>query len=127
LKHSSRKRFFGAVASLAAAYALVLNVVLSSMLLAAMSPTAMAAGFEICANNPDFAAAHDDAGKQSGKPALHCPVCVGHHAPAAPPSPVAWLVSRVAVTIAPAFAPDIAFVAHPAHTSHQARAPPRLS
>ena len=63
MTHVSRKRWFGAVASLAAAYALVLNVVLSSLLLAAISPTAQAAGFELCLTHPDLAASPDDTGK----------------------------------------------------------------
>ncbi len=122
-----RKRRFGAVASLAAAYALVLNVILSSLLLASVSPAAYAAGIEICANNPDVAAAHDDAGKTTGKPSVHCPVCVGHHAAGAPPAPMASLASRIAIATAPVLAPDDAVVTHRAGADHQARAPPRLS
>jgi hypothetical protein len=127
LKHLSRKRWFGAVASLAAAYALVLNVVFSSMLLASVSPAAAAAGFEICANNPDLAAAHGDDGKTTGKIAVHCPICVGQHAPGAPPSHEPHFASRFAVAIAPVLAPDVVSVARPANADHQARAPPRLS
>jgi hypothetical protein len=126
LGHFSRKRRFGAVASFAAAYALVLNVILSSLLLASVSPAAYAAGIEICANNPDLAAAHDDAGNTTGKPSVHCPVCIGHHASGAPPSVVS-LPTRIALVIAPAIVPDDAAVAHRASTGHQARAPPRLS
>jgi hypothetical protein len=112
---------------LAAAYALVLNVVLSGMLLAAMSPTAIAAGLEICHNNPDLAATQDGGNRNTGKPAAHCPVCVGNHAPGAPPEFTHYLTSRIGVAIASAIAPDADFVTPPADADHQARAPPRLS
>ncbi|UZE50174.1 DUF2946 family protein [Rhodopseudomonas sp. P2A-2r] len=128
MKHLSRKRIVGAVASFVAAYALVLNVMLSSMLLASLSPVAAAAGFEICANNPDLAAAHDDAGKSTGKAVVHCPLCVGNHhaAGALPPTGPSFAV-RVAVASPPAFTPGGSVATRAATSSHQARAPPRLS
>jgi hypothetical protein len=122
LQQHSRRRWFGTVASLAAAYALVLNVILSSLLLASVSPAAYAAGFEICAVNPD----HGDTGKGTGQVAVHCPVCVFSHAPGAPPQPTLFLVSRITITIAPSFAHEAAVVARLAATDHQARGPPRL-
>ena len=122
MKQHSRRRWFGTVASLAAAYALVLNVVLSSLLLASVSPAARAAGFEICVVNPD----HNDAGKASGQVAVHCPVCVFSHAPGAPPQPTLFAVARVAVALAPDFSREPAIVARLAATDHQARAPPQL-
>ena len=122
MKQHSRKRWFGTVASLAAAYALVLNVVLSSLLLAAVSPAAYATGFEICAVNPD----HGDTGKGTGQVAVHCPVCVFSHAPGAPPQPTLFLTSRIAIAIAPTVAREAAVVARLAATDHQARAPPEL-
>ncbi|MDB5652778.1 MAG: hypothetical protein JWQ94_391, partial [Tardiphaga sp.] len=114
--------WFGTVASLAAAYALVLNVILSSLLLASVSPAAYAAGFEICAVNPD----HGDTGKGTSQVAVHCPVCVFSHAPGAPPQPTLFLVARIAVTVAPSFGQEAAIVARLAATDHQARGPPRL-
>ncbi|HEY8337819.1 MAG TPA: hypothetical protein VIQ05_28825, partial [Tardiphaga sp.] len=102
MKHLSRKRIVGAVASFVATYALVLNVVFSSMLLAAVSPVVAAAGFEICVNNPDLAAAHDDAGKTTGKAVVHCPLCVGSHAAGALPPTGPSFAVRVAVAAAPA-------------------------
>ena len=122
MKQHSRRRWFGTVASLAAAYALVLNVILSSLLLASVSPALYAAGFEICAVNPD----HGDAGKSPGQVAVHCPVCVFAHAPGAPPQPTEFLTSRIAITIAPTVAREAAVIARLAATDHQARAPPRL-
>jgi hypothetical protein len=123
VKQHSRRRWFGTVASLAAAYALVLNVVLSSLLLASVSPAAYAAGFEICAVNPD----HGDAGKTSGQAMVHCPVCVFSHAPGAPPQPTIFHTVRLAITVAPTIAREAAIVARLAATDHQARAPPELT
>jgi hypothetical protein len=125
--HVLRKRRFGAVASLAAAYALVLNVILSSLLLASISPTDAAAGYAICHNNPDLASAPDDAGKTTGAPAVHCPLCVGNHAPGAPPTLTAELGVRIAVAIAATVAADETVTAHVITSDHRARAPPRLS
>lgn len=121
----SRKRWFGAVASLAAAYALVLNVVLSGMLLAALSPTAIAAGLEICHNAPAPAAPSD--GKGTATPAAHCPICLGSHAPGAPPDSVAFEALRSAVAEAPAAVINEAPVAGSAPADHRARAPPPVS
>lgn len=106
---------------MAAAYALVLNVILSSLLLASVSPALSAAGFEICAVNPD----HGDAGKSPGQVAVHCPVCVFAHA-GAPPQPTEFVTSRTAITIAPTIAREAAVIARLAATDHQARAPPQL-
>jgi hypothetical protein len=118
---------FGGLASLVAAYALVFNVVLSSLVTASMSPAAFAASMEICANNPDIAAAHDDAGKTTGKPAVHCPVCVGSHAAGTPPPSGPSFAVRTAVVVAPDFAPAADVVADATTSSHRARAPPHLS
>jgi hypothetical protein len=112
---------------LAAAYVLVLNVVLSSLLLAAISPADAAAGYQICHNNPDGTATTDDAGKTSGKPVAHCPLCTGSHAPGAPQAQTAFIATRIAVAIALVAAPDDSFVAAPATSDHRARAPPHLS
>jgi hypothetical protein len=125
--HISRKRWFGAVASLAAAYALVLNVVLSSLLLAAISPADAAAGYQICRNNPDSTVAPDDAGKTTGKPAAHCPLCTGSHAPGTPPVQTVFIATRMAIAIAPTAVLNDTFIAVPATSDHRARAPPRLS
>jgi hypothetical protein len=125
--HVSRKRWFGGVASLAAAYALVLNIILSSMLLASISPADAAAGYQICHNNPDLAAAQDDAGKTTGKPTAHCPLCTGSHAPGAPPAQAIFVATRVAIAIVLEPAPDDTVVAHVITSDHRARAPPHLS
>jgi hypothetical protein len=122
----SRKRRIGTAAAFAAAYALVLNVILSSVLLASLSPTAFAAAHEICINGGDAAAAQDDAGKTGKSATVRCPLCVGNHASGALPPAVPALVSRVAVAVSPQPVFDAAFVAcDPAH-DHQPRGPPQL-
>lgn len=126
MTHLSRKRRFGGWAALVAAYALVFNVVLSSLVMASLSPAAFAASMEICASNPDLAASHDDDGKTSGKVAVHCPVCVGSHAAGTPPPAGPALSVRVAIVVAPSFAAAADVVATAATSSHRARAPPRL-
>jgi hypothetical protein len=127
LKIHSYKRFAGLAAAWLAVYALVLNVMLSSALLASNPPAAYLAGHEICANSPDASAAFDDAGKPTGKAALHCPLCVGTHAPGVPPTNALFVVSRIAVAITPEIASDADHVERLAGYDHRARAPPRLS
>ncbi len=127
MTYGSRKRWFGAVACLAAVYALALNVVLSSLILASVSPAAQAAGFEICFTHPDLAAAPDDRGKTTAPAAVHCPLCVGTHAPGAPPAIATFSVSRIAITMAPIATPGAHVVAVQATSDHRARAPPQLS
>lgn len=122
-----RKRRFGAVASLAAAYALVLHVVLSSLMLAAASPAAQAAGLELCLAHPDLVASTDDAGKTTGAPVAHCPICIAAHAPGAPPAAATFAVVRIAQVIAPVAATDDRIIAGAITTDHRARAPPHLN
>ncbi|QUS41752.1 hypothetical protein RPMA_25040 [Tardiphaga alba] len=115
------------MASLAAVYALVLNVVLSSLILASVSPAAQAAGFELCLTHPDLAVSLDDNGKTTGAPAVHCPACLGTHAPGAPPAIATFAITRIAIAITPFTAPDDRIVAERATSDHRARAPPQLS
>ena len=126
MTHGSRKGWIGAVASFAAVYALVLNVVLSSLVLASIPPAAQAAALELCLTHPDLAASPDGSGKTTA-PGVHCPLCVGTHAPGAPPSVTNVSISRIAVAIAPIATPDARIVAEQAISNHRARAPPQLS
>ncbi|MDF3808959.1 MULTISPECIES: DUF2946 family protein [Rhodopseudomonas] len=116
----------GSAAAFAAAYALVLNVILSSALLATLSPTALAASHELCFNSANAAALPGDAQK-SGKPAaVRCPLCVSNHVAVALPPTIALAFDRVAVAIAPVAAFAAPFVANERPRSHRARGPPRL-
>lgn len=127
VKHVPGKRIVGIGAAWVAAYALVLNVILSSMFLAALSPVAFAAGHAICANSADVGTVRDDAGKNNKAPSIRCPVCVGIHAASAlPPPPGPIFFARNAVPISQAFAFDAALVERKKSSDHQARGPPSL-
>jgi hypothetical protein len=89
------KRRIGWGAAFIAAYALVFNVILSSILMASVSPSAAADAHELCISdiNPDALA--NDAGKSGGKMLVHCPLCVGHHVAVDLPPPPAALIGRI--------------------------------
>ena len=125
--HVTGKRIVGIGAAWIAAYALVLNVILSSILLATLSPVAFAAGHAICVNSADAGAVRDDAGKNNEAPSIRCPVCVGIHAAGAlPPPPGPIFFDRTALPISQAFAFDAALVERKKTSDHQARGPPLL-
>lgn len=116
----------GMCAAGAAAYALVLNVILSSFLLAALSPAAAAAGYEICANSADLHAVRDDAGKTDKRTVVRCPICVGHHAGIAllPPSPIS--ADRIALATPLRFEFTQRDLEFSRTHDHQPRGPPAL-
>jgi hypothetical protein len=126
VQHIWRNRTIGVWTSWAAAYALVLNVVLSSAFLATLPPIASAARHEICFAGTELGAPND-AGQPIKKAAFHCPICVANHIAAAPPPSAFALHSRVAVVVAPEFSPSAGLVARINAQNHQARAPPRLT
>lgn len=127
MKYASRKRIGIGVAWLAA-YALVLNIILSSVLHAAvLSPLTLAAGHTLCANSAELGAVQDDAGKSDKRASVHCPLCVGNHSTAAlPPPPFPVLIERVASQTALAAASGDVFVALAKFSDNQARGPPGL-
>lgn len=119
----ARKRRIAWLAAFAAAYALVLNVLLSSAVLAAQ-PVQWFAGHEFCLS--DQSAAPTDPTKT--KPAaIHCPLCIGHHVSAAPPPVAPAVAVRLAFGIAYDPPRDRPFVAFRQTHDHQARGPPALS
>lgn len=126
MRRFALKRTVGKVAALAAAYALVLNVILSSLLIASISPTAAAAGQILCVNSTSADAARDDAGKGGQGRTIHCPLCVAHHVTGALPPPEISLgrVSVVSVVTVRAF--EARLVARVRSHDHQSRAPPAL-
>lgn len=126
LKYMMTKRRTGALASLVAAYALVLHVIISSFMLATVS-AAFAAGGEICVSHPETTTSDGPIGKVPGKSVVRCPLCVGNHAPGVPPSDVALSVVRFAVAIDLQARLETATALEAPYSSHQARAPPRLS
>ncbi len=128
MKHASRKRGIGIGAAWIAAYALVLNVILSSFFLATLTPAAFAAGLDtICVNSADIGALGDDGGKHDKKASIHCPICVGNHAASAlPPPSCPALTIRSARPASLALAFEAPFVELARTSDHQARGPPRL-
>jgi hypothetical protein len=127
VKYASRKRIGIGVAWFAA-YALVLNVILSSVLhAAALSPLALAAGHIVCANSADIGAVQGDAGKSDKRASVHCPLCVGNYSTAAlPPPPFPGLIERVPSQAALVAASGDVFVALAKFSDNQARGPPGL-
>lgn len=117
----------GRVAAFVATYALVLNVVLSSLLVASVSPVAAEAGQILCINSTDANAAHDDAGKSGRGGAIHCPLCIGHHVTGALPPPEFVLGARPVIAVAIVRAFETRFVARFRSYDHQSRGPPVLS
>jgi len=128
VKHASRKRIIGIGVAWLAAYALVLNVILSSVLhAAALSPLAPGAGHTLCANSADIGAVRDDAGKGDKRASVHCPLCVGNHSAAAlPPLPFPVLIERVPSQTALVVGASDVFVALAKFSDNQARGPPGL-
>jgi len=117
----------GSVAAFAAAYALVLNVILSSALLATLSPAALAASHELCFNSATAAALPGDTGN-SGKPvAVRCPLCVSSHVGVALPPVIALPVHRIAIAVPRLVALAAPFVATERISDHYPRGPPQLT
>ena len=128
VKYASRKRMIGIGVAWLAAYALVLNVILSSVLhAAALSPLTWAGGHILCANSADISVVRDDAGKSDKRAPAHCPLCVSNHSTAAlPPPPFPVLLERVPSRTQSVVASGDIFVALARFSDHQARGPPGL-
>ena len=117
----------GRAAAFVAAYALVLNVILSSLLVAGISPAAAAAGQILCINRADPGVAHDDAGKSGRGGAIHCPLCIGHHVTGALPPPAFAFGARLPIALTTVRAFEVRFVARFRSYDHQSRGPPTLT
>ncbi|UPK31137.1 DUF2946 family protein [Bradyrhizobium sp. 195] len=121
------KRRIGCGAAFIAAYALVFNLILSSILVAGVSPAAAAAAHELCSGIGNSGTVRTDADKSDKKRAIHCPLCVGHHTPTSVPPPQADLLDRQYVEVVIAFAFEARFVAPFRSHDHQSRGPPFLT
>jgi len=127
VKSASRKRKIGIGVAWLAAYALVLNVILSSVLhAAALSPLTLAAGHIVCANSADISVVRDDAGKSDKRASVHCPLCVSNHSTVALPPPPSPVIERASSRTAIVVLLDTVFVALARFSEHQARGPPSL-
>lgn len=128
MTQSHYKRLIGKVASFAAAYALVLNLVLSSMLMASLSPAAFAAGTEICVASAVYGVAHQagdpDGTDKSGVAPVHCQLCMAATLAGTPPPSANYLIARNAIAIAPIPVLARIIAAGPDTSAHSPRAPP---
>ena len=122
---TSRIKRIGRFAAWAAAYALVFNVMLTSALLAAVSPLKFNALHELCLNGSS-AASDTDGGNGDSKPVIRCPLCVsGATAIDLPPqSPALAIRIALQVLFEPARHDD--GIPLFAATDHQPRGPPHL-
>lgn len=120
------KRRVGGVAAFVAAYALVLNVVLSSLLIAGISPAAAENGHILCLNSINSDAAHGDADKSGQGGVIHCPLCIGHHVTGALSPPEFALSERTELSVSVVLAFETRFVARFRSYDHQSRGPPAL-
>lgn len=121
-----RKRWIGWGAAFIAVYALVFNVILSSILIASISP-AVAAAQALCIGSDDGEAARTDADKHGRKTSAHCPLCVGHHVSGALPPPHPTLTDRIPLTASAIYSFRQRIVAYARSFDHLSRGPPPLT
>lgn len=119
-------RRIGRWAACVAAYVLVLNVMLTSALVASISPVQFNALHQLCLNGISAGQPADKS--DPGKPIVKCPLCLSSAAALAdvpPQSPA--LAIRVALHVPFEIAEHDVLVVRPASSDHQPRGPPHLS
>ena len=123
---ATRIRSAGRWAAFIAVYALVFNVVLTSTLLATISPTQANAVHELCLNGGP--AVPDADGTDSGKPIVRCPLCLSSAvAMADQPPQTPALAIRIALRILFEAPSHDHIVVRFGESDHQPRGPPHLS
>ena len=122
----AHKRRIGWSAALVAAYALVFNVILSSIFIATVSPLDAFDAHELCLRGADANSVPTDADKGSGKIVVHCPLCLSHHAADVPRLPVD-LTDRIALRIEAVHSFKARIFARARSFAHLSRGPPGLS
>lgn len=127
----SRIRGMGRIAAGVAAYALIVNAILTSALAASIPPDQYKSSFELCVasraltGSAATTAADADSSGNAAMP-MHCPLCTPHHtAIDVPEAPV--LAVRVAVTNPLSFPAHEPFLALARIIFHHARGPPNLT
>lgn len=123
---TSRIKGIGRFAAWAAAYALVFNVMLTSALLATVSPLKFNALHELCLN-ASSASPGADGSTDDSKPIIRCPLCVSGVAAADLPPQSPALAIRIALQVLFEPARHNDGIALFAATDHQPRGPPHLS
>ena len=110
-----------------AAYALVFNVMLTSALLATISPSKLNAFHELCLNGSS-AVPDADGNTDPGKPVVRCPLCLfSAVATADQPPQTPALAIRIALRVLFEPAAHDHVVVRFAESDHQPRGPPHLS
>lgn len=122
MKQKSIGRWVGALASAAAAYALVLNLFLIGIL-AAPRADGFAENYTLCLTAPDGQGHTPDG--QSGT--IHCPICIARSAAIGLPPVVAALGMRVAVALAMGVPVSFGPASARLFLAAQPRGPPSLS
>lgn len=124
---ATRIRAIGRWAAFVAAYALVFNVMLTSALLATISPSKLNAFHELCLNGSS-AVPDADGNTDPGKPVVRCPMCLSSAvAMADQPPQTPALAIRIALRVLFEPAAHDHVVVRFAESDHQPRGPPHLS
>lgn len=123
---ATRIRAIGRWAAFVAAYAVVFNVILTSALLATVSPARTNTLHELCLNGSS--GVPGDNGDTADKPIIRCPLCQFNLAAALdqpPPSPA--LAIRIALDLSFEIVRHDDAPGQPPANDHQPRGPPVLS
>ncbi|MDZ4368140.1 MAG: hypothetical protein U0987_14110 [Afipia sp.] len=124
---ATRIRAIGRWAAFVAAYALVFNVMLTSALLATISPSKLNAFHELCLNGSS-AIPDADGNTDPGKPVVRCPMCLSSAvATADQPPQTPALAIRIALRVLFEPTSHDHVVVRFAESDHQPRGPPHLS
>lgn len=120
------KRRIGWGAAFIAAYALVFNVILSSILIASVSPIAAADAHELCISGVTADGLPAGTDTSGGKVTIHCPLCVGHHVVADLPPPPITFAERIPLRAEVVHSFQARIFARVRSFDHQSRGPPAL-
>lgn len=124
---ATRIRSIGRWAAFVAVYALVFNVMLTSALLASVSPLKFNALHELCLNGSS-AVPDADGNSDPAKPIVRCPLCLSSAvAMADQPPQTPALAIRIALRVLFEPAPNDHVAIRFAASDHQPRGPPHLS
>jgi hypothetical protein len=121
-----RIKRLGRISAWMAAYALVLNVMLTSALLASISPIKFNALHELCLNGSSGVPTAEDE-SDAAKPVIRCPLCVsGVAAINLPPQSAAQAI-RIALHVLFEPAQPDTIIPRLVAGDHRPRGPPKLS
>ena len=123
VKHIRRLLIFGKCAAWLAAYALVFNVVLTSTLLASISPLDVSARHQLCLNSASVLATTNG---NADKPIVRCPLCSLSTIVADLPPLTNQLTIRVALQAPFEISGCAVFFVNQQSADHQTRGPPNI-